>query len=414
MNKRLIVIIILAGILILGGMVWLYTSSTSATLPTGALGTPRTFNPFGIFGPQDTAPRAPTTSTNNEPTFGGFISRFRRIAVGPIAGAIFYEATNTGPWNIRFVERETGNIFESGTSTTATRRLTNTTIPRIQNALWSPVGDMVAVQYLRDDGETIETFLAKVPAQPAQEEGVPERPNEQVLEGVILPPNIFTLSWNPSGKGLFSIIPDKNGSIAFITNSITRSTKSAFSSPLHEWRAFFSNGRVLLSTKASRDVRGFSYTIAESGGEMKKVLGDHLALATLPNSTLSKILYSSLVNGQMMLSVLDVKTLSSTALGIATLAEKCVWAIDDVTVYCGVPIAISDTTPDAWYQGLLSFGDTLWKIDTTNNISEILVDTSAYVDSGIDIIAPTVDNTQSHILLIDKKTGALWILRLAE
>jgi len=162
MQRSVLFIILIVFILIIGVIVGTYffavRNDTDAPLDTI-----RGFLPFGGGGvDRDVTP----------PTFEDNISevpdviaadipppKLRQLHDKPVSGiGVFGDsATST----IRFVERETGHVFEIGEEEAVSRRITNTTIPRIQEALFA-TKDSVLIRYLADDSETLQTFAAQI------------------------------------------------------------------------------------------------------------------------------------------------------------------------------------------------------------------------------------------------------------
>lgn len=112
---------------------------------------------------------------------------FRRIADGPVSGFTVFarpriqneEALDpkTGKMVIRqttlysevarYVEKETGYIYESVVAPDAitVRQLTKTPVPRTEEVAWGSNGDTLAMRFADDRG-VIQTFQAKIPGDP--------------------------------------------------------------------------------------------------------------------------------------------------------------------------------------------------------------------------------------------------------
>ena len=66
------------------------------------------------------------------------VPTLRRVSNTAVASAITFESGEEVV--IRFIERETGHIFDTTTTSLPQTRVSNTTIPRIQEVLWLPGG----------------------------------------------------------------------------------------------------------------------------------------------------------------------------------------------------------------------------------------------------------------------------------
>jgi len=105
--------------------------------------------------PQDDSGLSPTqdASTSNEVLP---LPALRQLTKNAVSGAYVFE--REGESVIRFIERETGHLFEIGESDTSATRITNTTIPRVQRVVWIDEETLI-LQYLDVRGNTIESFF---------------------------------------------------------------------------------------------------------------------------------------------------------------------------------------------------------------------------------------------------------------
>src|SRR3989338_4086116 len=112
----------------------------------------------------------------------GIIPSVRQVSAVPVSGATVFLR---GAYQvIRYVERTTGNVFETMVDSLATTRISNMTVPRIQEAAFYANGNGIILRYL--DGETIKTFSARVST----------RSEERRLQGGFLPDNITEIVLN--------------------------------------------------------------------------------------------------------------------------------------------------------------------------------------------------------------------------
>jgi len=60
---------------------------------------------------------------------------------------------------------------------------------------------------------------------------------------------------------------------------------------------------------------------------------------------------------------------------LSTIAEKCVWGTTSkTTLYCAIPNSIrAGSYPDNWYQEVIGFSDSLYKIDVVKGTVTKLV-----------------------------------------
>jgi tricorn protease-like protein len=141
-----------------------------------------------------------------------------------------------------------------------------------------------------------------------------------------------------------------------------------------------------------------------------KVLGGINGLTTQISPNGKLVLYS---NNNLSLNVYHIDTKVSDTLGVKTLAEKCIWNKTNDVVYCGVPKSIINAQyPDSWYQGEVSFGDQIWKIDIKTGNATIIMDPGVVNGENIDGIKFAMDDKENYLFFINKKDSFLWELEL--
>ena len=328
----------------------------------------------------------------------------RKISASPVAGAVIVE--NGGRAIVRYIERETGHVFDVATSSPEVARVTNTTILRVRDALWSADGLHVALQYLNEDLETVETFLATVTIGNASSEGE--------LQGVFLPENIVSLAVNNVGTEFVYVEKLNEGARGVRVNTSGKHVAQIFSSPFFEWRVSYrQNGDISLLSKPSANVSGFFYAVT-AGGVFDRLLGDTAGLTALESPSKSYIAFSRSEGGKVAFSAIDETTGTISELSLSTFPEKCVWSANDSDIlFCFVPNNFpSAVYPDSWYQGLVSFNDTLWKIDLKTETYEKLLDLEAITHESLDGIKPSISQNDSILIFTNKKDSSLWSIAL--
>ena len=72
---------------------------------------------------------------------------------------------------------------------------------------------------------------------------------------------------------------------------------------------------------------------------------------------------------------------------------------------------LDEDTLDLWYQGLISFSDSMWIIDTKTQTTNILINPIDVVGKEIDIIKPILSPDENYLFFVNKKDSTLWQLR---
>lgn len=397
------------------------------------------FFPFG-----DKKPSSTTPSTNQPTDISGFEptteeekieTKIQKVSSFPIAGfGVFMkerfkeitppaESVTTTPATkttklvapptefaptLRYVERDTGNIYQTFAEKIDERRFSKTIIPKVHEAYFDNKTESVAMRYLKGDNKTIETFLGLLPKEflGADSAGINE------LKGSFLPDNISDMSVSPDSSKMFYIFNTGDSAVGIALNTITNTKSQIFNSPLTEWLSEWPNSKMItMTTKPSANVPGFMYSINPEKKDFNKVLGDINGLTTLTSKDGKMILYG---DNNLSLKILNVSDNNSNSLSVRGLPEKCVWNSTNESLYCAVPKSITNTVyPDSWYQGEISFSDEIWKIDVKNGNATIIIDpSSSEGGEEVDAIKLSVDETENYLFFINKKDSYLWKLNL--
>jgi hypothetical protein len=399
MNSRTVAMYALATVLViilgaLAGWYFFLRSQTAATVTLGAGRGFGTATPFGS-GPgtpafSGTAAGGSTTSTSS----GTQPPQLWHVTESPVAGIGF--ATSTDGVRVRYAERATGYVFEADPQKGATKRLTNTLMPKVYEAYFAS-GDRVIERSLDSTG-ALTTFAGFLGA------------TSSSLTGTSLPKNIQALSPGPKSSQVLYLI-QKNGGVAAVQSAWDGSSpKELFSSAL-DWRvSWLSDGRVLLAQKAADSVEGYAYTL--KNGALDPLLGPLPGLTLLARSNSSALLYSTSSGGLALFVQSSASSSPVVRLAIATIADKCLWAPGDGEVaYCAVPqTPPSGNFLDAWYRGEVHSSDALWRIDARSGQAELIFAPSP--DVVLDVIDPIMDESGAYIAFRNAVDESPWILRL--
>ena len=183
MPRKTLFIIIAVFFLVIIGALALYSSTTNQT--GGVDRSERGILSFFPFGQGSTPPAGTNgngvqTGTGTGTTAGG-LPRLRHLTTVPVAGIV--GLMNGSEHFVRYVERATGHAYDVPVDTSAqTKRVSNTTIPKIQEARWSPDGASLLLRYLGPDNETVLTFSGSFTGAST---------SEKTLQGTFFPKNIL-------------------------------------------------------------------------------------------------------------------------------------------------------------------------------------------------------------------------------
>lgn len=378
---------------------------------------------FGFLTPQDDTPFAPSDNGAPPAPRTTFREDLARDLMAPlsdemISGTTFVTtATTTATTTengeevdvtitheyVRYVERETGHINDFSLESGSPRRVSNTTVPGIHEALFGPNGSFVVLRYLGDDNETIESYTAPLSTAWSIE--------STDLAGTFLPQNIDTIALNPNDNEIFYITTTPDQGIGRIADMLNQNQRASFVSPLREWLVSWEGDRIVLTTKPTYLSVGVASWLDTNGSLSRIVSGT--GLTALPNPSGTRVLYATTNGTSLQTHILTLANQETFSPAITTLPEKCAW-IDDDSLVCGIPNALPAELPDAWYQGRVSFTDTLWTINAANEQLNFLYapeDTAA--NEPMDITNITVSDDGTIISLINKKDLRGWVADIA-
>ncbi|MCW9054934.1 MAG: hypothetical protein OQJ98_03090 [Candidatus Pacebacteria bacterium] len=322
-----------------------------------------------------------------------YIPTLRQISRVPsVRGIILTEETET---RIRYIERATGHIYEVGANSLQEERLSNTTIPRIQEVVWSPEGDAVILRYL-DENETLRSFYGEIIKE------------DNELDGWFLTNNIIGLSVHPDGD-LFYLQQTSQQVDGFLSNFDGTNSRLLFSSTVYDWTPHWFGDDITLTSKASRSVVGHTYRLRS--GSLTEIISGEGLVAT-PNQKGTTLLISKSGDAGTELAIYNTRTEDLSILPFRTLAEKCAWA-NDTKLYCGSPYSLdrSASYPDDWYKGIVSFSDDIWVFDTETSRAQLIYDAEE-AGYDLDVINISVDPEEQLLIFTNKKDSTLWALSL--
>jgi hypothetical protein len=295
---------------------------------------------------------------------------------------------------VRFVERKSGNVYKYEFNEKLLSRISNRTLPGIQEAAWTPDGKTAFLRFLsaKESGtEVIETY-----ALPTEVEG-----------GYLLESGLDQVIVSGTST-VVTLLPSTTGSIATAARADGANAKTLFTSSLSSLRLTPSGkGGVGAFTKPSAQMDGFGFMVSAAGA-FDRILGPYRGFTMLPSPSGKQVVYSALSGQTVTANVMDTATRASTALPVALLPEKCVWAADEQSIYCAVPRSMSGTWPDSWYQGAVSFSDRIWKIDLIARTAVLIVDPVAVANTPIDGVSLSIDASSDVLLFTNKADGSLW------
>lgn len=387
---RTTIIIILVTLAILLGGVWVYL------LLNGA---PESMTEIreDIFGAPAMQPI--TTVTPQVPVDPVLDAGTRSVAIGArlaqltdraVAGAVVAQIASSTV--IRYVEKGTGHIYEISLATGLEERISNTTIPRIVEAVWSPRGDTLV---LVSDVEGVrgETILANLSTTPGGAVTL-------AIE------NIETLR-NPrfgaSGTFFFTTINERGGTSAWARSTETGNTQKLFEVPFAEARVLWDVWDEREHYVFSRPALGFlGYLYRAEADRLIKIDEGYALSAARPLKDV--LLVNKASDAGPYTLAIDILKGTSDFLRIQTLEEKCAGG---TSVWCATSDAAYSTSfPISWYQGLVSYRDAFWEV-REDGTDAPLFDPESIAREPLDVTSLMYGD--GHLIFKNKIDDSLWI-----
>ncbi|MDQ5950613.1 MAG: hypothetical protein QG585_555 [Patescibacteria group bacterium] len=362
-----------------------------------------------------------STTTENERV----VPRLRLISKDPVSGATIIETTvssttpdgkkfNQKVYVARFMDRATGHVFDLAYNSNSKNKISNTTIPKIHEALFSRDAKTIITRFLSSDNEVIKTYSIALTDRIRNASTTPEELMLKDAKLTLLPTNIKEVSLSPDKTKIAYLINTNTGSKVVVSSLDGVTSATVFESDLKQWLlSWQETGRITLSTKPSGFSPGFSYLLNSGTGALSKIIGNKTGLTILSSTDLSYHLLGT--GGQRpLLSIFNPKDQTETSLSLRTFPEKCTWGkTDKVSIFCFVPSNIENSTyPEGWYLGAISFSDNLWNISAPTGQTNLISSPVSEAGAQIDAINPILSNDDKYLIFTNKKDLSLWAIYL--
>lgn len=417
-RKTIIIISVISSLVLVGGGAYWYLSRKAVPeTPKAGVVFPSNSGTFS-GAPQSTAKQ------KFVPGSGAPLPRLYELHNTPVAGAGFFESGKGANLLItaRYIERGLGNIFESSLDTFAETRLSNETRPKIAEAVWVNSGNSVLTRFLDDQQDgLIKTHVLTLGASaPSLKTGASSAVKDSFLktEEVFLPDTIpFVAAAGNNSDKFFYLLNDGEGMAGFVASPKSVNASKIFTSAFGEWLPQFPNQKlVTLTTKPSANVPGYLFFVNTETKTSRKILGNINGLTTLTSPDGNSVLYAENQGGIPFLSLYNTTKKESRSIALHTLPEKCVWSFKNkLLIYCAVPQSLQEGIyPDQWYQGLISFSDDLWSINTATLETNKIMSPVDLGSTNIDMTNLAISSDDNYLLFINKVSGTPWVYRVVD
>ncbi len=386
------IFLFLLGVLSLGvwGLSQLFSSMPGAATSTPSRSFFSSLFPFGsgevTLQPQDTLSGDLTSDASN------ILPELRQLTEIPSAGSAF--ATNRESTVVRYVERDSGNLFEARVDVPGSTRLSNTTITQIQNALWINASTTL-FQLIAENGD-IENFIASIKT----------LEKDQALTGQFIRKYSY-ISVGLDGKSMVGVFRKENGSDIDVLGADGRTIRTVYSSPLTNLVPVPAGNQIYVAEAPSSGIPSNLFKV--ENGSLTKVLSNIPGLLATSNITGSTLLLSTGTQGDANSLLFDTKTGTISQLPFKTLATKCAWSpTNEFTYVCAVPTRLPQGTyPDDWLLGGIHTSDSL--VIGNARTGSTTVAAALENEGSFDVAQISLDRKDGHATFMDRNTGTIWL-----
>ncbi len=375
---------------------------------------------------------------NTTPTNSQYVAPvLRQISYEPVSGFTYYATTSTSTRMslnqegaelieefaatstvIRFQERATGHMYDVFEFKAAPTKVSNITIQKIYNTIFSNNENVFLYQTPSFNNEEIKTTYAQNILPQAATGTTP------AIEQSILKDEISTVISEfvhlKSTNKLFYAIERVNGT-DFYTSDLQRNTETPVSSVSFKEITLDSinDQYILLQTKASANTVGYAYTLNISNGIITKFIGNVTGLLTKMSPSMKYYLYSESDRTRPILRSYDVDNNITRRIGLDTLPQKCAFSkLNDAQMYCFGSLQYKAASyPDDWYKGKVFNPENLYRIDLATGLVEVVYSfiepedpTQNFTD--FDVMKVDITNNDNHIIFQNKIDLTLWSINL--
>jgi hypothetical protein len=389
-----VIIAVVAGYKFLAGGVSNVSTGTSGNNLFSAL------FPFGNSGSNTTGGSSAASSTPVTGTEGP-VPILREVSPGPVAGGWFVSgATATSAPSIRYMLRENGSVTETPADSLATTRLSNTTVPGVEE-LYAVASSTVLIRYLNTN-ETLQNALGTLHTSAA----------EQALMLSSLPP--FNRVAVGSDGSMVTVTEENGGSVVERTKLDGSGAKTLLASPIASWVPLAGGTNTFVETAPSAAAVGYVYEIVS--GTLQKIAGGLPGLTASVSPSGRYVAVSGNGANGFTFFVFDTKTGAILPVPVHATTLKCAWIPPyEPLLFCAVPATVSSAPfPDAWLLGGSTTADQAWVVDPTKNTAYVVGALADQNSNAIDAENVSVGPTGSYALFMNKNDLSLWSLNIAD
>lgn len=385
----------LAVLLVLGTLAYsvFFRTPSGTSQPNGQLpaGEGRTIGSTG--GETPAGEGEPSTGSPSEPV----LSQLHDKPV--VSSVVFSRASRL---YARFMEEGTGHVYEYDIAEKKPYRISNTSVPKIQEAFWSTDGSVVAFRY--EDGGVLKAAVAELAT--TTTEGAFKKVN-------FLPLGIKSLALSPDGSQVFYIIAGSSAGTAqgVVAKSDGSSPRVVFTSRLPRWFASWPAQTSILVSSPWADDGGLVYRIQPQTGAQSIMFSTQSAFMGASGGPKGEVLINDPATA--LLSSLLAPEGALTPHGIPAWPSLCAFASSSTsTAACARVPRDGLRLFSEWQRGERDFASSLVLIDFSGGLPILAIPEEELGDRVFDIVSPALAPDASYATFKNRVDGMLWGVRI--
>lgn len=322
--------------------------------------------------------------------------KLRQLTTKPTIGyqeVRSHASTTPEVWH---VESGTGHVYSINLLTGEEKRVSGTTIPLALTAAITPNGQHAMFQ--SGTGNSREFII-----------GTFNSDSDTLMTG-LLAESITDFTTTNDNTFLYAV-QTANSVVGKEYNPETDRTNTLFTLPFREatidWGSVAS-GPHYAYPKASSKLEGFLYQIKDGVLTRLPIDGFGLTAAGSP----SHILFSKQVEDVYTTYARNLLSNETSLFSMVIVPDKCTSLPTNSSKFiCGGNLTNSytDKTPDTWYQGITTYSDGIWEVDTTHSFSVLLFDVRNEIGRDLDTTEYLMNSTGERVYFINKSDRTLWL-----
>lgn len=311
--------------------------------------------------------------------------------------AVVGPTTVRGEEKVKYFKRATGHLYQiDQEGRTPEERLSNLTIAGANDAIWSSNKNHAVVSFLTDSA--LKHFSLSYSGTSSQ--------------GIFLPNDVTDVAFSQKDERMAYLLPTGTATALFVASSDGSGQKNIFTTPLSQLNLAWAGDEMRIAAKGSGLAPSFVERVTLNG--LPRVIArdiEGLDMQWNAQGTFAVISRTSLRGRNLATQIINAKGEIIAQLPFVTIGSKCAWSrLEEETAYCAVPRDLPPATyPDAWWQGIISFSDDLWRVNATTGEADQL-----FSERDFDIINLFLSEAEDRLFFLNKKDSTLWTLRLEE